>query len=184
MSRADDGRPPEGVSRRDFLRGTALAAAATAIEGALPDSAAARAAETGGGVREYWIVARSGRWRPSPTGFDDWRGRRVRDRRFHALNYVATEPGFGRPLPPQGVGDNTGIPGPVIRAHPGDEILVHFLNDDRRNRRPHTIHPHGLSYGPESDGTFLGRYTPPGGAVPFGGTFTYRWRAVKESLGV
>jgi len=142
------------------------------------------AVETTPGVREYWIAARNRRWQVSPTGFDDWRGRRVRRQAFNALTYVATEPGFGADLPPGLIGDNRGIPGPVLRGHPGDEIVVHFRNEDTRMRRPHTMHPHGVRYAPEFDGSFMGRYTPPGGAVKPGQTFTYRWQVVEESIGV
>ena len=180
------GSKPRRLSRRSFLCLTGLGAATTAAEAREPrvSAAATPAVETAPGVREYWLVARSRSWDVSPTGFDDWRGRRVRRMRYRALTYVATEPGFGKPLKAGGVGDNTGIPGPVLRAHPGEELVIHFRNEDRATRRPHTIHPHGVSYPPEFDGTFIGRYTPPGGAVKFGETFTYRWQAVADSIGV
>ena len=186
-------RSPRRIPRRSLIGGTAFgAAAATALHAAkhelVDEPMAARAQAPSGppsGVtREHWIVARPRRWNVSPTGFDDWRGRRVRRRRFTAVVYEGREPGFGRLLAPRGVGDNTGIPGPVIRANVGDDIVVHFRNEDTHTRRPHTIHPHGVRYPAEFDGTFLGRYTPPGGAVPFGETFTYRWRAAPNSVGV
>ena len=196
MSEGDGASARRGLSRRSFIGGTAFGAAATAAihagahrsSPAHPEEAAAQGPAAGGRVREYWVVAEPRRWQPSPTGFDDWRGKRVpraiRRKSFMALTYVATEPGWGRPLPPGGVGDNTGIPGPVIRANVGDEVLVHFKNNDHHHRDPHTMHFHGFKYGPESDGAFLGRYTPPGGAVRFGETFTYRLRAIEESVGV
>jgi manganese oxidase len=174
------GRAPARISRRGLLGGAVATAGVAA--GARPRGA--RAAAEAPTVREYWVVARNRRWNVSPTGRDDWRNQRVAEQRFDALSYVATEPGFGRPLPSGGVGDNTGIPGPVFRGHPGDEIVVHFRNDDRMRRRPHTIHPHGVHYAPEFDGTFMGRYTPPGGAVEAGETFTYRWQVVEDSVGV
>jgi len=119
-----------------------------------------------------------------PTGRDEWHGMKVPRTRFAALSYVATEPDFGKVLPPGGIGDNTGIPGPVLRAHPGDELVVHFKNEDRLNRRAHTMHPHGVRYTPDYDGAYMGHHSPPGAAVPYGKTFTYRWQVGDDSVGV
>ena len=178
------------VTRRDLLCRTGAAAGALAT-GQLASSSPKRAQAaatptvvTSPGVREYWVVATSRTWRTSPTRHDDWKNKKVKDYRFPALTYVATEPNFGKPLPPGGIGDNTGMPGPVLRGSPGDTLVVHFKNDDRAMRMPHTMHPHGVHYDPQFDGTYIGRYTPPGGAVKFGDAFTYRWEVKDDSVGV
>src|ERR1700689_5278830 len=60
-----------------------------------------------------------------------------------------------------------GILGPVIRAEVGDTIVVDFIN---RGQTPHSIHPHGLRYDKENEGSM---YLPSshGGSVPPGGRF-------------
>jgi hypothetical protein len=71
------------VSRRDFLCLTGFGTAATAAEVQIPAAAAATPPVVRTpGVREYWVVARPRRWNVSPTGLDDWSGRRMREMRF------------------------------------------------------------------------------------------------------
>jgi manganese oxidase len=66
-----------------------------------------------------------------------------------------------------------GILGPIIRAEVGDEIVVDFLN---RGHRGHDMHPHGLRYDKNNEGSL---YIPvvAGAQVPPGGRFTYHWFA-------
>jgi len=57
-----------------------------------------------------------------------------------------------------------GILGPIIRAEVGDEVDVTFMN---RTRQPHNMHPHGLRYDKNSEGSFYipfgkGDRVPPG----------------------
>jgi manganese oxidase len=70
-----------------------------------------------------------------------------------------------------------GILGPVIRAEVGDEIVVDFLN---RCRRPHDMHPHGLRYDKDNEGSV---YLPFGAGAQIGpgGRFTYHWFAIPSS---
>ena len=58
------------------------------------------------------------------------------------------------------------LPGPVIEANVGDEIVVHFKNN---LSEPTTIHWHGLRLPPEMDGIE--------NRVPAGGAFDYRFTA-------
>jgi manganese oxidase len=69
--------------------------------------------------------------------------------------------------------DWLGILGPVIRAEVGDEIVVDFLN---RGHRGHDIHPHGLRYDKNNEGSL---YLPvaKGAFVPPGGSYRYHWFA-------
>jgi hypothetical protein len=66
-----------------------------------------------------------------------------------------------------------GILGPVIRAEVGDEVVVHFLN---RGRKPHDLHPHGLRYDKNNEGSL---YLPfgTGAQIGPGARFTYHWFA-------
>ncbi len=61
---------------------------------------------------------------------------------------------------------NGGVPGPLIRVHRGDRLIVHFSN-----RLPHstTVHWHGVQVPIEMDGV-PGVSQPP---VETGGSFTY-----------
>jgi manganese oxidase len=70
-----------------------------------------------------------------------------------------------------------GILGPVIRAEVGDEIVVDFLN---RCRRPHDMHPHGLRYDKNNEGSL---YLPFGAGAQIGpnARFTYHWFANASS---
>jgi FtsP/CotA-like multicopper oxidase with cupredoxin domain len=59
-----------------------------------------------------------------------------------------------------------GIPGPLIRAHVGDRVIVHFTN---HLPQPTTVHWHGIRVPIQMDG--VPEVSQP--AVQMGGTFTY-----------
>ncbi len=63
---------------------------------------------------------------------------------------------------------NGSVPGPLLQANVGDEIIVHFTN---RQKEATTIHWHGLRISDAMDGS--PRIQNP---VPPGGEFTYRFR--------
>ena len=93
---------------------------------------------------------------------------------FTAFAYRSYARDFSRPLgPPQ-------IPGPLLEAEIGDTIVVHFRN---HTRVPVTMHPHGIFYSRDMDGTYAGAYTTPGGFVQHGATFTYVWEAREGTEG-
>ena len=46
------------------------------------------------------------------------------------------------------------------------------------------MHPHGVKYNPEYDGSYLGDYTRAGGFIAPGEEFTYRWECTPDSVGV
>jgi len=46
------------------------------------------------------------------------------------------------------------------------------------------MHPHGVRYTPEYDGTYMGRFTRAGGFIEPGAEFTYRWEATPDAVGV
>jgi manganese oxidase len=133
----------------------------------------------GGARREYWIQARSVRWDPVPTGRDDWHDVPVRGARsFRAFAYQPMSAGFARPLAAPS------MPGPVLTAEVGDLLVVHFRNADEHLGQAVTMHPHGLRYTPDYDGSYVGAYTRPGGFVEPGEEFTYLWEATPQSAGV
>ena len=76
------------------------------------------------------------------------------------------------------------MPGPVLTAEVGDLLVVHFRNADEELGQPVTMHPHGLRYTPDYDGSYVGAYTRPGGFVEPGEEFTYLWEATPDSVGV
>ncbi|SEN62294.1 Multicopper oxidase [Actinacidiphila rubida] len=205
---ADDPRP--GSGRRNLLRaltgGGALAA--LSLTAAPQASAAARPAPTRpagrpaadpftldrfaptGRLREYWVQADSFPHNAVPNGHDMMTGAKFTadQTTFQAIGFRAYSPGWGSPLPadfgPEGIGANSGIPGPVLRGHVGDTIRVHFRNNDAHYKWPHSMHPHGVRYSPGSDGGWMAD-TPdkPGTAVPYKGSYTYTWQCTPGSVG-
>ena len=149
--------------------------------------ACARPAPAGAAVREYWIAAVPMSWDVAPNGGDPVMGTRLApsERRFVALVYRRYTPGFRRPWPNTAESaDNDGIPGPLIRAEVGDTVLVHFRNRDTHYGLPHSMHFHAFKYAPSSDGAYIPYRSGRGAAVPVGGSFTYRLKAVRDSYGV
>jgi hypothetical protein len=71
-----------------------------------------------------------------------------------------------------------GILGPVLRGKVGDFIAVTFLN---RTQRPLSIHPHGVKYDKESEGSFYLPAPGLGAAVGQGAKFTYVWQLDEAS---
>jgi FtsP/CotA-like multicopper oxidase with cupredoxin domain len=133
----------------------------------------------GGRAREYWLQARSVTWDFAPTGQDEWMRKPIRGRRtFRAFAYQLFSPGFGRALLPPS------IPGPTLEAETGDTIVVHFRNADRTFNQAVTVHPHGVRYTPDYDGSYYGDFTRAGGFVAPGEEFTYTWDCPPESAGV
>ena len=109
----------------------------------------------GGQVREYWIQARSKRWDIAPQKVDEWMKNRITGRTtFRAFVYQLMSAGFAEPL------SKPRMPGPVLEAEVGDLLVVHFRNADTRLNQAVTMHPHGVKYNPEYDGSYLGDYTP------------------------
>lgn len=135
--------------------------------------------QPGGQQREYWLAARSIDWDIVPTGKDEWMKKPIpRKRTMRAFVYQQFSAGFADPIGP------AQIPGPRLIAEVGDTIVVHFRNADRKLNQAVTVHPHGVRYNPEYDGSYLGDYTRAGGFVEPGEEFTYTWEATPDSVGV
>jgi FtsP/CotA-like multicopper oxidase with cupredoxin domain len=135
--------------------------------------------QPGGQQREYWLAARTVDWDIVPTGKDEWMKKPIpRKRTMRAFVYQQYSAGFAEPIGP------AKIPGPRLIAEVGDTIVVHFRNADRKLNQAVTVHPHGVRYNPEYDGSYLGDYTRAGGFVEPGEEFTYTWEATPDSIGV
>ena len=163
-------------------RGVALLAALLVLAAA----AALRPDSADGAVRHYWVKAVNVQWDVAPNGFDPLMDRQIAltDRTLTAIVYRAYTRGWKKPLPNTArSGDNDGMPGPIIEARVGDRVFVHFKNEDRHYKLPHSMHFHAFSYRPDSDGTFIPRVSGRGGNVPVGKSHTYRLDAGPRSYG-
>jgi manganese oxidase len=201
--------PHPGNGRRALLRaltgGGALAAlslstappapaatpqTAPTAAGLADDPFAADRFQPSGKVREYWIQADSFAHNAVPNGRDAMTGMQFTadQTTYQAIGYRAYTPEWGSPLPADlgadGIGPNSGIPGPVLRGQVGDVIRVHFRNNDAHYKWPHSLHPHGVRYTPDSDGAWMADDPKkPGTAVPYGGSYTYTWQCTPGSVG-
>jgi FtsP/CotA-like multicopper oxidase with cupredoxin domain len=157
------------------------------MSGAPARASAAASVPRGGALREYWIQADAFLHNLVPMGLDGMMGTRYAPHQtsYWALGYRAYTPGWGQPLAGNdALGPNTGIPGPVLRATVGDTIRVHFRNNDRHYRFPHSIHPHGVVYRPESDGSWTALDPQkPGTAIGVGESYTYEYTVAPSSVG-
>uniref|UniRef100_A0A672V5Q9 Ceruloplasmin n=1 Tax=Strigops habroptila TaxID=2489341 RepID=A0A672V5Q9_STRHB len=74
-----------------------------------------------------------------------------------------------------------GFLGPIIRAEVGDTIKVHLKNFAKR---PYTIHPHGVFYEKDSEGSLYPDMSPQDqkkdDAVFPGGNYTYTWTVPED----
>src|SRR5215211_4092237 len=176
------GKTLEAASPRDIDRADAYAArmqkpASARADAIGPDDAPQP--QPGGVKREYWIAARSLRWDIVPTGQDEWMRRKVRGpRTFRALVYQRYATGFGEPI------GAASIPGPTLEGEVGDTIVVHFRNADEKLNQALTMHPHGVKYTPQYDGSYLGLFTLAGGFIAPGEEFTYTWECTPDAVGV
>ncbi len=135
----------------------------------------------------YWVGAVPTTWNVVPNGRDAISGQTFapEDTTMETVVYKRFTRNWGRPMRnlPNVVGDNDGIPGPTIRARVGDRVLVHFKNMDTLRNEPHSMHFHAFLYPFPSDGSFIPGVSGRGANVRPGGTFTYRLRATRDSVG-
>ena len=71
-----------------------------------------------------------------------------------------------------------GILGPVLRGMVGEYLAVTFLN---RGTRPLSMHPHGVRYDKDSEGSYYQPRPGLGAAVAHGAKFTYVWHLDEHS---
>lgn len=127
-------------------------------------------------TRHYYIAAEDVAWNYAPSGHNLLNGAIIRQPwslklqwpKTRFIEYTDDTFTAQKPQP-----EWLGILGPVIRAEVGDEVVVEFLN---RTHLAHDMHPHGLRYNKDSEGSF---YIPfgTGDRVAPGRRFTYHWFA-------
>ena len=150
-------------------------AAAEADGSASASREALATASASGAVREYWIAAEERPWNIVPTHRDEMMAEPIKGRTtYTAYGYRPYTAGFGHPIAP------ATVPGPLIEAEVGDTVIVHFRN---KLKAPVTMHPHGIFYANEMDGSYKGKFTDPGGFVQRNRTFTYVWEAREGTEG-
>ncbi|MGH2917900.1 MAG: multicopper oxidase domain-containing protein [Solirubrobacteraceae bacterium] len=175
--------PYGGFSARAGNPFRSLAAVGLAVCTLLACSAPAAHAKT----REYWIGATPTTWNIIPNGHDA-----IMDESFSPSEtifqtvtyrrYTRDWKRLVRNAPAANV-DSDRMPGPLIRARVGDRIVVHFKNFDTVFDRPHSMHFHGVSYKPSSDGAFVPGFSGRDGDVKPGQGWTYRLKAGPQSAG-
>lgn len=127
-------------------------------------------------TRHYYIAAEDVPWNYAPSGIDLLSATPIRQPwslklqwpKTRFIEYTDDTFTVRKPQP-----DWLGILGPIIRAEVGDEIIVDFFN---RGHVAHDMHPHGLRYDKDNEGSF---YIPfgKGDRVAPGRKFTYHWFA-------
>ena len=146
--------------------------ALTFLLGAAPYGSAA--------TRHYYIAAEDGMWDYAPSGRDLTMARPIPQpwgghtswMKTRYIEYTDASFKVRKPQP-----EWLGILGPIIRAEVGDDVVVEFLN---RGRVTHSIHPHGLHYDKDNEGSL---YLPAGNGAQIApsGRFTYHWFADANS---
>lgn len=131
-------------------------------------------------TRHYYIAAEDVTWNYAPSGYNLLNGNVIPQPWSIKLQWPKTrfieytDDTFTTRKPqPQWLG----ILGPLIRGEVGDEIVVDFLN---RSKTDHDMHPHGLRYDKNNEGSL---YLPlaNGGFVPPRGRYIYHWFATAAS---
>ena len=148
-------------------------------------SAAAPAASAR--VRDYWVAAVPATWNMVPNERDAITGTSylAAETVLPTVVYRRYSRGWKHPLPNIGRDGNQNlIPGPLLHARVGDRLRVHFKNLDTLYHRPHSMHFHGVSYRPSSDGAYLPGFSGRDADVRPGQIWTYRLTAGPDSTGV
>jgi len=132
-------------------------------------------------TRHYYIAAEPVLWDFAPEGRDSVCGKLLPPdlllhRHSWKVRYVqyADENFSARILPME----RLGIVGPVLRGVTGEYLAVTFLN---RGWLPLSMHPHGVKYDKDSEGSFYKPSPGLGAAVAPGAKFTYVWHLDEAS---
>lgn len=174
---------PRRASGRRSARALALAAAALATATTLASPATAQAR-----TDVYWVAAVPVIWNVVPFEKDPIMSQKftAAETMFQTVIYRRYTPGWKKPAASvaERRGDEQGIQGPLLHARVGDRIVVHFKNMDTAFHNPHSMHFHGVTYRPSSDGAYVPGFSGRDANVPPGGSYTYRLLAGPQSAGV
>lgn len=148
----------------------------------------------GGKIRTYYMAAVEANWDYAPMGMDmmtgaEFRGQtkiwteHTKDRigkvYRKALFREYTDASFSTEKKRPKEWEHLGILGPLIRAEVGDTIVIHFRNNAGQ---PYSIHPHGVSYERDSEGTAYPDTSMDGaGLVPPGQSHTFVWNVPERA---
>ena len=134
-----------------------------------------------GKTRHYYIAAEPQLWDYAPEGRDPVCGKPfpppiVAKRNGGKIRYIEyTDASFTARLIEN---PRLGVLGPVLRGVVGDYLAVSFLN---RTTRPLSMHPHGVLYDKESEGSYYQPKPGLGASVGPGAKFTYVWKLDESS---
>jgi hypothetical protein len=132
-------------------------------------------------TRHYYIAAEHELWDYAPAGRDEVCGlpfppSLAAQRAVGKTRYVQyTDATFGARA---FATPSLGVLGPVLRGVVGDYLVVTFLN---RTAEPLSLHPHGVKYDKDSEGSYYKPAPGLGAAVAPGATFTYVWFLDEQS---
>jgi FtsP/CotA-like multicopper oxidase with cupredoxin domain len=127
-------------------------------------------------TRHYYVAAESELWDFAPSGRDEICGGPlpppvVAARKNGKLRYVQyTDATFSARVIAT---PSLGILGPVLRGVVGEYLAITFLN---RTSQPLSMHPHGVKYDKDNEGSYYRPGPGLGAAVGPGATFTYVWQ--------
>jgi hypothetical protein len=132
-------------------------------------------------TRHYYIAAEPQLWDYAPAGRDVICGKPlppavVAQRNGSKIRYVQyTDDSFTTKV----LGETRlGLLGPVLRGKVGDFVAITFIN---RAGTPLSMHPHGLKYDKDSEGSYYQPKPGRGAAVGSGAKFTYVWQLDEAS---
>lgn len=134
--------------------------------GAVPDPAR---------TRHYYVAIEPELWDYAPQGLDPVCGKPlpppvVAQRRGGKIRYVQyLDETFGAKAMQT---PRLGIMGPVLRGVVGDYLKVTVIN---RTAQPFSMHPHGVRYDKDSEGSYYQPKPGLGAAIGPGARFTYVW---------
>jgi len=148
----------------------------------------------GGKIRTYYIAAVESDWDYTPGGMNMMTGAGftgiTKIWTEHANNRIGTvyrkamyreftDDAFSTEKKRSPEWEHLGVMGPLIRAEVGDTIVVHFMN---KTNQPYSMHPHGVSYNRDSEGTpYPDSSMDASGLVPPGQMHTYVWNVPERS---
>jgi len=165
-----------------------------------PESRPKKAAEEikptlpGGKLRTYYVAAVEANWDYAPMGMDMMTGtqfhgqatiwtektkERIGKVYRKAMFREYTDETYSTEKKRPKEWEHLGLLGPLIRAEVGDTIVVHFRNNATQ---PYSIHPHGVSYGRDSEGTpYPDTSMDAAGLIPPGGSHTFVWNVPERA---
>lgn len=132
-------------------------------------------------TKHYYIAAEPELWNFAPEGEDPVCGKGfpeslLLNRSSWKIRYVQyADPNFSARVLPA---NRLGILGPALRGTVGNYLEVTFLN---RAWLPLSMHPHGVKYDKDSEGSYYKDGAGLGAAIAPGAKFTYVWKIDADS---